>query len=107
MSWEIEIENLLVPKRKLLGSTYMKTFRTFISINTCLKTIITFFLGFASMSIPMYVAETAPANIRGALVSLNQLFITIGILLSSIVAGAFSTDKDNGWRYGTSLNITY
>lgn len=56
-------------------------------------------IGFASMSVPVYVAETAPSHIRGALVSLNQLFITIGILLSSIVAGAFSTDKENGWRY--------
>lgn len=56
-------------------------------------------IGFASMSIPMYVAEASPPSIRGALVSLNQLFITIGILLSSIVAGAFSEDKENGWRY--------
>lgn len=56
-------------------------------------------IGFASMSVPIYVAEAAPASIRGALVSLNQLFITIGILLSSIVAGAFSGDKENGWRY--------
>lgn len=56
-------------------------------------------IGFASMSIPMYVAEASPPSIRGALVSLNQLFITVGILLSSIVAGAFSTDKEKGWRY--------
>ena len=50
------------------------------------------------MSVPVYVAEAAPAHIRGALVTLNQLFITIGILISSLVAGAFSTDKENGWR---------
>ena len=56
------------------------------------------------MSIPMYVAEASPPSIRGALVSLNQLFITIGILLSSIVAGAFSEDKENGWRY-KSYNV--
>ena len=54
--------------------------------------------GFASMSVPVYVAEAAPSHIRGSLVTVNQLFITIGILLSSIIAGAFSKDKENGWR---------
>lgn len=56
-------------------------------------------IGFASMSVPVYVAEAAPSHIRGSLVTVNQLFITIGILLSSIIAGAFSKDKENGWRY--------
>ncbi|XP_048739335.2 proton myo-inositol cotransporter-like isoform X2 [Ostrea edulis] len=56
-------------------------------------------IGFASMSVPVYVAEAAPSHIRGSLVTVNQLFITIGILLSSIIAGAFSQDKENGWRY--------
>ncbi|XP_062570301.1 proton myo-inositol cotransporter-like [Saccostrea cucullata] len=60
-------------------------------------------IGFASMSVPVYIAEAAPTNIRGSLVTMNQLFITIGILLSSIVAGAFSTDKENGWRYMLGL----
>ncbi|XP_033744927.1 proton myo-inositol cotransporter-like isoform X1 [Pecten maximus] len=60
-------------------------------------------IGFASMSVPVYVAEAAPPTIRGALVTLNQLFITIGILVSSVVAGAFSTDKENGWRYMLGL----
>lgn len=55
--------------------------------------------GFASMSVPVYVAEAAPSHIRGSLVTVNQLFITVGILLSSIIAGAFSTDKENGWRW--------
>ena len=54
--------------------------------------------GFASMSVPVYVAEAAPSDIRGRLVTVNQLFITIGILVSSIVAGLFSVDKENGWR---------
>jgi SP family myo-inositol transporter-like MFS transporter 13 len=50
------------------------------------------------MSIPVYVAEAAPADIRGRLVTINQLFITIGILISSIVAGLFSEMKEDGWR---------
>lgn len=54
------------------------------------------------MSVPVYVAEAAPSHIRGSLVTVNQLFITIGILLSSIIAGAFSKDKENGWRLDSS-----
>lgn len=60
-------------------------------------------IGFASMSIPVYVAEAAPADIRGRLVTINQLFITIGILISSIVAGLFSEMKEDGWRYMLGL----
>ncbi|BFZ08924.1 hypothetical protein BsWGS_11963 [Bradybaena similaris] len=60
-------------------------------------------VGFASMTVPVYVAESAPPAIRGRLVTLNQLFITIGILVSSIIAGAFSTMKETGWRYMLAL----
>lgn len=39
-------------------------------------------IGLASNLSPMYIAEVAPAQIRGKLVSLNQLTIVIGILLA-------------------------
>ena len=39
-------------------------------------------VGGASMVVPLYIGEAAPPHIRGALVSLNQLAITIGILVS-------------------------
>src|SRR5215471_16037014 len=47
-------------------------------------------IGVASMLTPLYLAETAPARTRGALVSLNQLAITCGILVSYIVGYAFA-----------------
>lgn len=50
------------------------------------------------MVVPVYVAESAPSSIRGRLVTLNQMFITVGILVSSIVAGLFSKNKETGWR---------
>src|SRR3954452_18209640 len=40
-----------------------------------------FAIGIASSLSPMYIAEVAPAQYRGKLVSLNQLTIVIGILL--------------------------
>ena len=38
-------------------------------------------VGAASMTSPMYIAEIAPARIRGRMVSLNQLAIVFGMLL--------------------------
>jgi SP family sugar porter-like MFS transporter len=42
-------------------------------------------IGLASNLSPMYIAEISPANIRGKLVSLNQLAIVIGILAAQLV----------------------
>lgn len=42
-------------------------------------------IGLASGLSPMYIAEIAPANIRGRMVSLNQMMIVIGILAAQIV----------------------
>lgn len=42
-------------------------------------------IGLASNLSPMYIAEVAPAQLRGKLVSLNQLTIVVGILLAQVV----------------------
>ncbi|MDO5447034.1 MAG: sugar porter family MFS transporter, partial [Prevotellaceae bacterium] len=42
-------------------------------------------IGLASALSPMYIAEVAPANIRGRLVSLNQMTIVLGILGAQVV----------------------
>ena len=42
-------------------------------------------IGLASGLSPMYIAEVAPASIRGRMVSLNQMMIVIGILAAQIV----------------------
>lgn len=42
-------------------------------------------IGLASAVSPMYIAEIAPAKMRGRLVSVNQLTIVIGILAAQIV----------------------
>ncbi|MFC6731004.1 sugar porter family MFS transporter [Haladaptatus sp. DYSN1] len=47
-------------------------------------------IGFASMVGPLYIAEISPPKIRGSLVSLNQLAITTGILVSYFVNYAFT-----------------
>jgi sugar porter (SP) family MFS transporter len=42
-------------------------------------------IGLASSLSPMYIAEVAPAQMRGKLVSINQLTIVIGILLAQAI----------------------
>ncbi|MGH3253127.1 MAG: sugar porter family MFS transporter [Trebonia sp.] len=46
------------------------------------RVIIGLAVGSASMVVPLYIGEVAPPGIRGALVSMNQLAITSGILVS-------------------------
>jgi SP family sugar porter-like MFS transporter len=42
-------------------------------------------IGVASALSPMYIAEVSPTNIRGRMVSLNQMAIVLGILAAQIV----------------------
>ncbi|GER35565.1 major facilitator superfamily protein [Striga asiatica] len=51
-----------------------------------------FGVGIISYTVPVYIAEIAPQNLRGALGSVNQLSVTIGIMLSYLL-GLFV-----GWR---------
>ncbi|XP_064633459.1 proton myo-inositol cotransporter-like isoform X2 [Lineus longissimus] len=60
-------------------------------------------IGLASMTVPMYIAETSPAEIRGRMVTLYNLFVTGGQFIASVVDGLFSRDPENGWRYMLGL----
>lgn len=55
-------------------------------------------IGLASLTVPMYIAEIAPVHIRGKLVTVNQVFITAGLLMAAVIAGVFSSNEQNGWR---------
>ena len=53
-------------------------------------------IGVASYTAPLYISEMAPPKLRGALVTLNQLAITSGILLAYVVDAVFA--PSDGWR---------
>jgi sugar porter (SP) family MFS transporter len=53
-------------------------------------------IGLASNLSPMYIAEVAPAHIRGRLVATNQLTIVIGILSAQIVNWLIARAVPNG-----------
>ena len=60
-------------------------------------------IGVASYVVPLYISELAPPQSRGWLVSLNQLAITVGILVSYGVDYAFA--KDEAWRWMLGLAV--
>ena len=57
-------------------------------------------IGIASFTAPLYLAEVAPEYIRGAMVSLYQLMITIGILVAFLSDTAFSYRGNWRWMLG-------
>ena len=65
------------------------------------RVIIGLAIGLTSVAAPMYIAELAPAQHRGRLVSLFQLAITIGILVSYIVDRALA--PAHAWRWMLGL----
>ncbi|KAJ8374186.1 hypothetical protein SKAU_G00047660 [Synaphobranchus kaupii] len=62
-------------------------------------------LGIASMTVPVYIAESSPPQLRGQLVTINTLFITGGQFVASLVDGAFSYLRRDGWRYMLGLSV--
>jgi sugar porter (SP) family MFS transporter len=62
-------------------------------------------IGIASMSTPMYIAEIAPAHLRGRLVSVNQIAIVSGIVVVYFVNyfiaryGDQTWNETMGWRW--------
>jgi sugar porter (SP) family MFS transporter len=60
-------------------------------------------VGTAALIVPLYLSEIAPTEIRGAISSLNQLMITVGILLAFIVNALLA---DSGaWRWMLGLAV--
>lgn len=62
------------------------------------RLLIGFAIGMGSYTAPLYIAEIAPFELRGGLVTLNQLAITIGILCSYLINYAF-TNTEGSWRW--------
>ncbi|KAL2339373.1 hypothetical protein Fmac_007313 [Flemingia macrophylla] len=66
------------------------------------RILLGFGVGYCNQSVPVYLSEMAPANIRGALNIGFQMMITIGILIANVIN--YGTSKiHNGWR--VSLGI--
>jgi len=56
-------------------------------------------IGLASVLTPVYIAEISPPKNRGALVSINQFAIVIGILSAYLVSWLLSRMGEDSWRW--------
>ncbi|MDQ2753223.1 MAG: sugar porter family MFS transporter [Bacteroidota bacterium] len=78
-----------------IGCTYASS----VNMLIVMRMFIGFAIGITSFVAPMYIAEVSPSRRRGALVTLNQLMITIGILVSYITDYLISNDANlESWR---------
>ena len=59
-------------------------------------------IGICSYVGPLYISEIAPAESRGALVSLNQLLITVGILVSYLVDYLLASGEHWRWMFAAA-----
>jgi SP family facilitated glucose transporter-like MFS transporter 1 len=60
--------------------------------------------GFATQLAPMYLTEITPVNLRGAIGTGHQLFITLGILFGAVCGLREILGTTNGWPYLLLLN---
>ncbi|MEQ5042886.1 sugar porter family MFS transporter [Providencia manganoxydans] len=81
-----------------LGSAFSPNAEVLISS----RVILGLAIGISSFTTPAYLSEIAPKKIRGGMISMYQLMITIGILLAFISDTGFS--YDHAWRW--MLGIT-
>ncbi|WP_256991785.1 MULTISPECIES: sugar porter family MFS transporter [unclassified Rhodococcus (in: high G+C Gram-positive bacteria)] len=58
-------------------------------------------VGVASVVVPLYLAEMAPASQRGRIVTMNQLMITVGLFLAFVLNALLANLVDSSvvWRY--------
>lgn len=65
-------------------------------------------VGALSLLVPMYMAETGPRHIRGALIATYQLFITFGIFLAACINfGTHEHQRDNSGSWRIPMGVGY
>ena len=77
-----------------VGSAFPRTFTEF----NIARLVGGLGVGIASLSCPLYIAESSPARIRGRMVSLYQLSIVTGILTVYFVNAGIADLGDRSWN---------
>jgi len=60
-------------------------------------------IGVASFVAPLYISEIAPVAIRGKLVSINQVALTSGIVISYLIDYAFAGSQAWRWMFAMAV----
>ncbi|MET9776966.1 sugar porter family MFS transporter [Streptomyces sp. NPDC006367] len=91
-------------RRRLLGvagavflaGTALAVFATGYAMLLAGRVVLGLAVGVASALVPVYLSEISPKQVRGQLLTLNQLMITVGILVAYLVNLLFA--GSGGWR---------
>jgi MFS transporter, SP family, sugar:H+ symporter len=78
------------------GGALLAALAPTVSVLIAARFIIGLAVGSAALVVPLYLAEIAPAKIRGAITSLNQLMIVGGILAAYVVNAILASSGN--WR---------
>ena len=60
-------------------------------------------IGIASFVAPLYISEISPVAIRGKLVSINQVALTCGIVISYLIDYAFAGSQAWRWMFAMAV----
>lgn len=85
------------------GGALISAFAPSIGILLTGRVIVGFAIGLCSVVAPLYISEVAPADVRGALVSLYQFAITVGILAAFLID--YSLAHLAAWRWMLGLAV--
>lgn len=86
----------------------MQTAATAIPLFTAGRAVAGAGVGLISMLVPLYQAETSPSYLRGTLIGSYQLFITIGLLIASIVnQGTHARDDTGSYRIPCAVQVGF
>lgn len=78
-----------------IGMAYATSLQIFITM----RFVAGIGVGMASMLSPMYIAEISPSDVRGRNVSINQLTVVFGILVTNLVNYFLADNGSDSWRY--------
>ncbi|KAH9223891.1 sugar transporter [Leptodontidium sp. 2 PMI_412] len=103
--WDLLLANVIF----LIGSTIQAA-----AVNVPMVFVGRFIAGLAigqlSMVVPLYLGELAPPNIRGSLIALQQLGITVGIMIAfwldygtQHIGGTGDGQSEAAWRFPLAL----
>ena len=94
---------LMLAALLFLVSSLAMAFSTSKEIFVTIRFVAGIGVGMASMLSPLYIAEISPSETRGRMVSVNQLTIVLGILITNLVNYSLRNSGPDAWRWMVGL----
>ena len=96
---EKEVVCLLSAARATIDDVILRQVVMLVETGSTILKLIAVIVGFASCTVPMYIAECSPVHLRGRLGIFTNLCITGGQFVASVMTGFLCYNRANGWRY--------